>query len=139
MMRTVTIIRTCLPTYTLGTMYLDDGGTTFYTLELPYRDNKRNISCIPEGEYICRKICSKHFGETFEICDVPNRGEILFHQGNYTSSTRGCVLVGERWSPQQEMLQDTKLAMSKLMSIFKNEKEFKLIIKKRDDENLCEG
>lgn len=132
-MRTVTIVRTCLPTYTLGTMYLDDGGTTFCTLELPYRDNKRNISCIPEGEYVCKKVCSPHFGNTFEVCGVPGRSEILFHQGNYTSSTRGCVLIGERWAPSSEMLMDTKLAMTKFMSLLGNEKEFKLIIKKREE------
>lgn len=137
-MKTVILTRTCLPTYTLGEILMPDGVTTFQTLELPFRDNKRNISCIPEGRYMCRKICSQKFGETFEVCGVPNRSEILFHQGNYTTSTRGCILVGERWAPAQEMLQDTKLAMSKFMSILKNDDTFELIIKRRDDdENSC--
>lgn len=132
-MKTITLVRTCLPTYTLGIMTMPDGQTTFPTLELPDRGNKKNLSCIPEGTYICRKVTSPKFGETFEICDVKDRSQILFHQGNYTSSTRGCILVGERWAPKQEMLQDTKLAMSKFMNLLKEDSEFELIITRRDE------
>lgn len=130
-MRTVTLTRQYLPEYTCGILAIDDGGTTFRTLELPYRDNKKNISCIPAGEYICRKVCSPKFGDTFEICDVHGRGNILFHYGNYVENTQGCVLLGERWA--NGMLQDTRLAMQQFMNIFKDEFEFKLIIKAEYD------
>jgi len=64
-------------------------------MELPDKQNQSNISCIPEGMYTCKKILSPHFGETFEVCNVPNRKHILFHTGNIAKyDSNGCILVG---------------------------------------------
>lgn len=68
------------------------------TLELPWKDNARECSCIPSGDYKCRRMKSPKFGETFEVCDVPNRSSILLHRGNAIPDTSGCILVAEEFT-----------------------------------------
>ena len=72
------------------------------TMELPWTDNTPNQSCIPTGRYICRRIRSPKFGETFEVTQVPNRSHILFHKGNTLEDTEGCILVAEEFSGTHE-------------------------------------
>lgn len=75
-----------------------DGGIPFcLTIERPWRDNKRNISCIPTGVYRCRRVASPKFGDTFKIMNVPGRSHILFHKGNLMEDTHGCVVTGEEY------------------------------------------
>lgn len=64
------------------------------TLERPWSENLRNVSCIPDGDYTCLKVSSPKFGATWEVSCVPGRGEILFHAGNLVSDSRGCILLG---------------------------------------------
>ena len=64
------------------------------TLELPWKDNKKEISCIPAGTYQVRKHNSPTFGRCFKVHDVPGRSEILIHKGNFNRDTHGCILVG---------------------------------------------
>ncbi len=66
-----------------------------YTLELPWNDNKKQISCIPKGEYNVEKRQSTKYKNHFHVLDVPNRSYILIHQGNYNWHTKGCILVGK--------------------------------------------
>ena len=66
-----------------------------FTLELPYKENKQQVSNIPYGEYDVKKRNSPKYGDHFHILDVPNREYILIHQGNYYNQTSGCVLVGD--------------------------------------------
>ena len=65
------------------------------TLELPWKNNKRNISCIPEGTYEVKKRYSEKYKNHFHILNVPDRAYILIHSGNYYTHTKGCILVGE--------------------------------------------
>lgn len=76
------------------------------TLERQWLDNKKGISCIPEGEYICKRCRtspeygykdSPKFGDTFQITNVPGRSKILFHKGNIDDDSHGCVLIGEQF------------------------------------------
>lgn len=67
---------------------------SFITLELPFLDNEKRISCIPAGDYIMKKHNSPKFGECLSIPNVPNRENILVHAGNSFKHTLGCVLVG---------------------------------------------
>jgi len=73
---------------------LVNGQAWCVTLEPPDKGNQKNISCIPAGEYICRRVVSNRFGQTFEITDVHGRTHILFHPGNVIADTKGCVLPG---------------------------------------------
>lgn len=67
------------------------------TLEDAWRNNERKLSCIPEGKYKIKRIRSPKFGITFEVLDVPERSNILFHAGNTASDTEGCILLGQRY------------------------------------------
>lgn len=69
------------------------------TLELPWRDNRPDVSCIPNGSYICKRVDSPRFGITFEITGVKGREHILFHSGNTNEDTHGCILVAESFDP----------------------------------------
>jgi len=67
------------------------------TLEPADRDNQPDVSCIPAGQYRCRRIQSPRFWDTFEVQHVPGRSHILFHPGNRQVDTAGCILVGRTW------------------------------------------
>ena len=67
------------------------------SLEDPWRNNKQNISSIPAGTYLCKRVNSPKFGDTFEITGVQNRTHILFHKGNTHEDTEGCILIGEEF------------------------------------------
>lgn len=66
-----------------------------WTLEPSDNLNESNISCIPIQQYICRRIISPKFGETFMITNVPGRTNVLFHKGNTEDDTLGCILLGQ--------------------------------------------
>ena len=67
---------------------------TGYTLELPWRDNERQVSCIPPGKYRLKHFHSVKFGHCLELQQVPDRDAILIHAGNYNRDTHGCILIG---------------------------------------------
>lgn len=67
------------------------------TLEPPEYANKRNIACIPTGQYEMERIVSIKFGTTYEVCNVPDRDDILFHAGNEIKDTEGCILLAEKF------------------------------------------
>lgn len=77
---------------------LIDGTRPFaVTLERPWLNNERSVSCIPAGQYACRRVQSPKFGNTFEVTGVPDRSHILFHKGNQVEETQGCILVAEQF------------------------------------------
>lgn len=83
---------------TFGVMKWADRPAPFaLTLEDPWKDNEKNVSCIPVGTYHCKKFNSPTHGATFQIMDVTNRTYILFHRGNTHINTMGCVLIGEKF------------------------------------------
>lgn len=83
---------------TLGTgmVFNDNNGVefTFCTLELPWRNNERRVSCIPEGVYDAILHDSPKFGKSIWIQDVPNRTEVLVHFSNFVRDLLGCIAAG---------------------------------------------
>lgn len=83
---------------TFGVLYIRGGNhRPVYTLELPWRNNKRNISRIPAGEYRCVPHGwqgNTKFKRTWRLEAVPGRTAILIHAGNTIEDTDGCILVG---------------------------------------------
>lgn len=67
------------------------------TIEDAWKDNEPFKSCIPPGSYLCQRVVSPKFGETFELINVPNRTKILFHWGDDEDDTAGCLLLGMQW------------------------------------------
>ena len=101
---------------TIGNLYLD-GEWLCDTLENPWLNNQRNISCIPEGQYkvrlrTARESATKDYLHLL-VQDVPDRSLVLFHTGNTAKDTRGCILVGI--GTEQDLVKNSRLAMELLM------------------------
>lgn len=96
------IRRPSLDTGTFGVLTVGDNLWSCFTLELPWRDNVPQKSCIPEGTYPCHYWSSVKYPQAYRLSNVPNREAILIHQGNwagntdlgYKSNVLGCILVG---------------------------------------------
>ena len=98
-MNTLTLIRTSrTPEQTLGILTVHDpSGTVLYecrTVELPWRENQPNVSCIPDGIYQIRPRFSQKYGAHLHLLDVPDRSLILIHQANFARQLQGCIAVG---------------------------------------------
>lgn len=65
-----------------------------FTLEPPDKENTKNISSIPTGQYTCEPYFSSNHGRTFKILDVHARTDVLFHPGNTLEDTEGCPCLG---------------------------------------------
>ena len=101
---------------TLGELFLN-GERMCDTLENPWINNERNISCIPEGEYPVRLRLPRESGTRdylhLLVQEVPNRDWILFHRGNFPKDTSGCILVG--LGSKQDAVNNSTLAMDLLI------------------------
>ena len=101
---------------TIGELFLN-GERICDTLENPWVDNQRNISCIPEGVYpvrlrLPRESATRDYLHLL-VQDVPNRDWILFHRGNTAKDTSGCILVG--LGTEQDIVHNSVLAMDLLI------------------------
>lgn len=97
-MKTAALVRySFLNICTFGVM--SSGSRIYHTLELPWLKNKRNISCIPDGEYICHymhKSSSGKYKNVYHVQDVKGRTGILIHSGNIPAHTKGCIIIGRK-------------------------------------------
>ena len=100
------------------------------TLERPWWDNQMGISCIPNGTYICKRVRSPKFGDTFEVTGVPGRTHILFHRGNSIDDTEGCILIAEEFSGTHDkpMVVSSMRGYSEFMDLLKDEATFQITI-----------
>ena len=96
----IILTRTYNDQLTLGTIKVFDkqGHLTYEckSIELPWINNRSNVSCIPEGTYPWEKVAySSAFNyQHIHIKDVPGRSGIKIHVANYVSQLRGCVAPG---------------------------------------------
>jgi allophanate hydrolase subunit 2 len=79
-------------------------GREFTSLELPWRENQRNKSCIPPGRYLCTWTYSNRFKrEMYEVTGVSGRVGVRLHKGNWAGDTEkglhsdshGCPMYGK--------------------------------------------
>lgn len=121
-----------LETCTTGTLRIKTQNLvwTCRTLELPWRNNQKSISCIPPDKYVCRRVKNTKFGDTFQVCDVPNRVGILFHAGNWPHDTHGCILLGVYCIEQGDsaFLDASKAAMKQFRQLLSGVETFDLVI-----------
>ena len=89
------------PRYTLGVM--EFGGKKFFVLEPPWRNNRRNESCIPDGEYIV-ELDSTGRWKYARVLDVPERTAIEFHPGNTVKNTQGCLMPGYMFNMRDDFM-----------------------------------
>ena len=97
---------------TIGELFIN-GERFCDTLENPWLNNQRNISCIPAGQYkvrlrLPRESATRDYLHLL-VQDVPNRDYILFHIGNTSKDTSGCILVGQ--GSEQDVVYNSRLAM----------------------------
>lgn len=92
----IRIERTYLNNVTFGDWW-HDNAIMCKTMELPWKENRRNESCIPEGIYQvikCAPTDSRPY-EYLRLLNVPNRSGILVHRITYVKDLRGCIGVGK--------------------------------------------
>lgn len=75
-----------------------EGQPMAVTLEPYKRDNAKNVSCIPSGQYILKRVKSPKYGDTFEVTNIEGRDKVLIHWGNLDDHTEGCILLGESFN-----------------------------------------
>lgn len=110
-MKEATLNRTYLPTQTLGKFIAcDHTGKVIFasdSIELAWKENKSQISCIPAGTYKCVYRESAKYPQHYHVLDVPGREFILIHQANFVGSANpkthkpdllGCIGVGNGYA-----------------------------------------
>lgn len=101
------------------------------TMELPWKSNQPQISCIPEGEYKCDKFFSPTFNrEIILLRDVPNRSYIEIHPANVISEIKGCIGLGFSYGNlfNKRAVLASSAAVTALMKLVGDEKEIELKI-----------
>ena len=113
-----------------------------HTGELPWRDNKRDISCIPAGSYMVEWEPMGYF-KGYVVKRVADRDDIEIHIGNFCGDTerelkydvKGCICLGLKrgkltpkgYNFEQEAVISSSLAMERFHS-FMNKVPFILFI-----------
>lgn len=86
---------------------LSTDGFKAFSLELPYRENKIGVSCIPAGTYRVEWLWSpKHERKVYHVQNVPGRTMVELHSFNlagdadkgYIAQAQGCISLGEEVS-----------------------------------------
>jgi hypothetical protein len=102
-MRTVQLFHTLQnDKQSLGTISMPDLGFNCKTLELPWKNNEPQVSCIPDNIYLCKWTRSNRLSKlaghdvyTYEIMNVPGRSGIRIHSANYFFQLLGCIALGD--------------------------------------------
>lgn len=82
---------------TTGVLFFEteEGVKTFGSLELPWKDNERSVSCIPKGTYEVITTYSNRFKKDMWLLkDVEGRSGIRIHSANYSRQLQGCIALG---------------------------------------------
>jgi len=93
---TATIKRTYFGNITLG-KWMHEDEVICLTMELPWKENTRMISCVPEGIYqvIKQSATKMRPYNFFRLPQVPGRDGILIHKITYVKDLKGCIGVGK--------------------------------------------
>ena len=112
---------------TLGKLTIDDWSC--YTIERPWKNNAPNVSCIPEGKYVCQPFSGSRFQNVIQVMDVPDRTFILIHVANFPHDVEGCIGVGDRFVSDalEPAVYNSKKTLANLMNAFeKNDNQMTL-------------
>ncbi len=115
---------------TFGTLIAGD--FRCFTGELPWRENRASVSCIPSGTYTVVWAWSPRFKRfTYRLLDVPERAGVLQHSANLMGDTElgfraqlnGCIALGEKlgWLERQKALLVSAPAMRRFESFMNHE------------------
>lgn len=97
--------------------------------ECPFVINKINLSCIPEGTYLCSQGI-RNGKNIYEVINVPGRSRIQIHIGNVKADTHGCILPGEKFQPigHELAVRESAKAFAELKGIIDPDEQFLLKI-----------
>ncbi len=87
------------------------------TVEEEWQNNRPFVSCIPAGDYLCKRVDSPKFGDTFEVTDVEGRTHILFHVFNTEEGSLGCIGLGTHLGVLRVTDEDTGEKVWKLAAL----------------------
>ena len=129
-MRYLSLVRVCTSRAGTFGVLVENAVAFLLTLENPWQANQADVSCIPPGSYVCRRVASPTFGETFEVTGVPGRTHILFHSGNTPADTHGCILTGQAFDPVggTEGITGSRAAFRELMTRMAGAQAFDLSV-----------
>jgi len=142
------LYRQYLESATMGELVIPHADSVF-TIEQPWRDNRRFESCIPEGRYRMRTwtrpsgakvwILSNPELNVFELKeDAGDTGRYLclFHKGNYVNHVQGCIAPGLGTDYKVPAVWRSGKAMIHMRDVLDwyNVSEHELIIKEAEDE-----
>ena len=106
------------PDGTIGALTINKRAYGFI-LEPRWKDNERNISCIPTGQYICKRYDSKSYNRPcLKILSVHGRSDISMHPGNTIRDSKGCLLPGKEtgYLEDRRAVLRSRIAMDEIMS-----------------------
>lgn len=134
-MKLILLRKTQNDNQTLGTLsVVDDKGVLVFsctTLELPWKNNQHNVSCIPVGVYTVQMIYSEKYKYHFTVNTVSDRQGILIHIGNYTADTHGCILVGHFAKPADKgagyMVCESAVTIGRLIQLIRKTTKMEII------------
>ena len=129
---------------TFGKLFVPDSDQSWFTGELPWRNNSKNISCVPTAEWcIENKYClpegdykvvmrkSPKFGWTYWMTDIPLRSLCLIHSANlmgdvskgFKAQLNGCIALGFSlgWLEGQKAVLRSRPAVLNFMSMMNKE------------------
>ncbi len=99
-MKKISIARRTRYSGSIGGELSVDGNYVCKTLELPWRWNAKNVSCIPSGVYSGFWRQERMRVQLDNIaCPGGYRIAIQIHAGNKPRHSQGCILVGKTISP----------------------------------------
>jgi hypothetical protein len=86
-----------------------------WTLELPWKGNEHDVSCIPVGTYRVQMLPSDHFKRLMpHVQNVPGRTAVEIHPANKVTDLLGCIGVGDTRGPNFTLAVPARLASDRL-------------------------
>ena len=125
------ITRQYLEKCTIGRI-THDNSFICYSLERPWLNNEKNISCVPAGVYDLQRYDSARFKDCFSLTcfnlgvgltENFQRTYILIHAANRVSDLHGCIAPGLGISGYLDewVTVDSRKALDKLRTLIHNE------------------
>ena len=101
---------------TLGLLTLDDGYMC-RTLE-PKKKPSGKPRAIPAGTYKLVWHESPKYKRVIMISRIPDFSLVYFHAGNFIHQTRGCILPGDSFDPEQFAVLNSRKALAPIVARF---------------------
>jgi len=137
-METVDLIRNQTGSHGTFGILRCPNGLKLFTAEPPWKDNRANLSCLPEGDYTVARWKSNRFGHVYIVEGTAPRTHVLFHSGNlagdtelgFTTHTHGCILPALKFGHYkgQKAVLGSRPALNKFIKVMGG-KGFNLRIK----------